>query len=69
MATTNCLLTNILQNIFFCVQQMKETHTGLEQHEGGVNDDSFHFWVNYGFFNVVKFFNISYEAVQLFRSI
>jgi len=23
--------TNILQNIFFCVQQKKETHTGLEQ--------------------------------------
>jgi len=25
------LLTNILQNIFFCVQQKKEIHTGLEQ--------------------------------------
>jgi len=23
--------TDTLQNIFFCVQQMKETHTGLEQ--------------------------------------
>ncbi len=34
MATSNCLLTNILQNIFFCVQQLKETHTGLEQVEG-----------------------------------
>ncbi len=33
MATINCLITNILQNtcIFFCVQQKKETHTGLEQ--------------------------------------
>ncbi len=28
------LVTNILQNIFFCVQQNKEIHTGLEQHEG-----------------------------------
>ncbi len=34
MATSNSLVTNILQNIFFCVQQMKENHTGLEQHEG-----------------------------------
>ncbi len=23
-----------LQNILFCVQQKKEIHTGLEQHEG-----------------------------------
>ncbi len=30
----NCLITNILQNIFFCAQQKKERHTGLEQHEG-----------------------------------
>jgi len=33
MGTNNCLLTNILQNIF-CVQQNKEIHTGLEQLEG-----------------------------------
>ncbi len=25
--------TNILKNIFFCVQQKKESHTGLERHE------------------------------------
>lgn len=25
----------LFQNILFCVQQNKETHTGLEQHEGG----------------------------------
>ncbi len=32
MSTGNCLVTNILQNIFFvCVQQKKETDTGLEQ--------------------------------------
>jgi len=30
----NCLLTDILQNIFSCVQQKKETHTGLKQLEG-----------------------------------
>jgi len=30
MATVNCLVTNIIQNIFFCVQQKKETHTGLD---------------------------------------
>ncbi len=30
----NCLVTNILQNIFFCVQQLKYISTGLEL-EGG----------------------------------
>ncbi len=30
MATGNCLVTHILQNIFVCVQQ-KETLTDLEQ--------------------------------------
>ncbi len=33
MATISCLATNILQNIFFCVQQKKETHTDLKQEE------------------------------------
>ncbi len=31
MATVNCLVTNIFQNIFFCVPQLKELDTGLEQ--------------------------------------
>jgi len=30
----NCLVTDILQNIFFCVQLKIEIHTGLEQLEG-----------------------------------
>jgi len=30
----NCLVTDNIQNIFLCVQQKRETHTGLEQHEG-----------------------------------
>ncbi len=30
--TSNCLITHILQNIFFCVQHMKEINTGLGQH-------------------------------------
>ncbi len=42
MVNSNCLVTNILettafnilQNIFFCVQQKKQTHTGLEQLNG-----------------------------------
>ncbi len=34
MDTSNFLVTNIVQNIVFCVQQMKENHTGLEQHAG-----------------------------------
>jgi len=33
MDPVNCLVTNILQNILFCVQQKKEIHKGLE-HEG-----------------------------------
>jgi len=28
------LITHIVQNIFFCVKQEKETHTGLKQLEG-----------------------------------
>ncbi len=31
MATINCLVPDILQNIFFCAQQKKESHTGLKQ--------------------------------------
>jgi len=31
MGSINCLFTNILQNIYFCVQQEKEIHTGLKQ--------------------------------------
>ncbi len=34
MGTSNSLMTNILQNIFFCVQQNKETDTRSEQLEG-----------------------------------
>jgi len=34
MCVVNCLVTSILQNIFFCVQQKKETRIGLEQLEG-----------------------------------
>ncbi len=34
MATVKSLVTHILQNILFCAQQKKETHTGLKQVEG-----------------------------------
>jgi len=34
VGSINCLVTDILQNILFCVQQMKEVHTGLKQLEG-----------------------------------
>ncbi len=34
VAAVNCLITNILQNTFFCVQQKKGIHTGLKQLEG-----------------------------------
>ncbi len=40
MGTTNCLITSILQNIFFCVQHKKETHGGLGLLEGEENYDS-----------------------------
>ncbi len=33
MATIKRLVTNILQNSLFCVQQKKVTHAGLEQLE------------------------------------
>ncbi len=46
METINCLIASILQNILFCVQQKKETHTGLEWHEQW---QYFYFWVNYLF--------------------
>ncbi len=33
-ATSNCLVTTILQNLLFYVQKRKETHASLEEHEG-----------------------------------
>jgi len=51
MVPNNCLVPIVLQNIFLCVQQKKETHTGLQQLE------DFHFWVEYpfkGFFNYTQ---------------
>ncbi len=35
----NSLVTNILQNIFFCVPQNKDMHTGFGTAWGWVNDD------------------------------
>jgi len=34
MWNVNCLITDILQNIMFCVQQKKEMYTILEQLDG-----------------------------------
>jgi len=34
MGPINYLVTDIFQNIFFCVQHKKEIHTGLEQLQG-----------------------------------
>ncbi len=45
-STRNCLVTNILPNIFFCVPQKKKSHTGL----------LFHFWLGYAF-NQVQVIN------------
>ncbi len=50
MAPQNSLVTNFLQNIFLCVRQNKEIHTGLELLEGEFKSwKNFHFWVNYPF--------------------
>jgi len=40
---------NILQIILLCVLHKKEIHTGLEQHEGRVNDEIFTILVIYHF--------------------
>ncbi len=32
MLTSNCLVTRVFQNIFFCVQHKKEINTGLGKH-------------------------------------
>ncbi len=31
MGPSNCLITSIVPNILFCIQQQKKSHTGLEQ--------------------------------------
>ncbi len=54
MATINCLVTNILQNIVFCVQQNKQTHTGLELESEGDK----HIHILYGDFTHV--INLTY---------
>ncbi len=57
MVPQKCSVSHILQNIFLCVQQNKDIHTGLKLLEG-VTDlwqrvskwwQNFHFWVNYPF--------------------
>ncbi len=47
MATVNCLVTNILQNIIFCDEQMKENQR--VKSEGSKWWQDFHFWLNYPF--------------------
>ncbi len=41
MGAANCLITNIFQNIFFCVKQKKETHTSIH-HDNEHDNDSVH---------------------------
>ncbi len=53
MATVNCLVIHILQNIFFCAQKKKETRTGLEQHEDN-KWQNFQFCVNCPFKCLLK---------------
>ncbi len=48
MATVNCLVTNLFQNIF-CAQQKKETHAALEQLGVSKGWQNYPFWVNYAF--------------------
>ncbi len=49
MVPQNCSVSHILQNIFLCVQQNKDIHTGLELLEGEQIMTEFYFWVNYPF--------------------
>ncbi len=52
MVPHNCSVSHILQNIFLCVQQNKDIHTGLELLEDVglfLELQNFHFWVNYPF--------------------
>ncbi len=57
MATISCLVTNILHNIFFSVQQKKETHRGLEQVEGEYDDRIFIFgWTSISFRCIMMLF-------------
>lgn len=44
LATIKYLVTNILKNIFFCVEQRKETHTDLEQLGGEPILTELSFW-------------------------
>jgi len=44
-----CLISDILQNIFFCVQQKKDIHKGLEHLEGKSITTVFNVCVNYPF--------------------
>ncbi len=54
MVPQNCSVSLILQNIFLCVQQNKDIHTGLELLEGEVKWwHNFYFWVNYPFKYVI----------------
>ncbi len=46
MGTSNCLDTNILQNILFYVQQKKESNNARM---GKWTMTELHFWVNYPF--------------------
>ncbi len=43
MVSQNCSVSHILQNIFLCVQQSKDIHTGLELLEGDLMMTEFSF--------------------------
>jgi len=61
-----CLVTNILPNIFLCVQQNKEIHIGLEQLEGVLISD----FLSYGECDCgcVPVFLLCRAAVAVWRS-
>ncbi len=73
MVPQNCSVSHILQNIFLCVQQNKDIHTGLELLEGEsmVTEFSFFGWtipltgLTFQWF-CSYFFNFS--AKKLFRA-
>ncbi len=66
MGTINCLITSILQNIFFYFQHNKETHTGLENVHFWVNDPFKH-WNALNNTNLFTFVIIKVKSQRLLR--
>ncbi len=54
MVSQNSLVTNLLTNIFLCVRQNKDIHTGWNHLRVSKWRQNLHFWVNYSFNSMGK---------------